>query len=321
MSFRKNPATTAITATKAALIATLIAMVVTTVGCGNYSNEDLEFMNALPEKQDLTAVVPARSAIVVDDAELYRMTRNVALVFNGIVDAFLSIVDTIRSYPPTTRHPDQRIWGPFAADKKPGWLAQLVMTRLDVTTFEYQLQYLPAGDPGGAPLTLMVGRFAAAGGVRRGSGHVAVDTKSLRGAGVDPHLGYLDTMVIDYDNRAFPVTVDLTFTNFPNPFKQDDPTQGAYAYAAQSNGQGALSFDFSANSIPGPVGLDTFNVTSRWLGSGEGRADLQVVSGDGAGLDEAQCWDRQFQAVYTNKPWAPLEDIGTASDCPAIPTL
>ena len=168
----------------------------------------------------------------------------------------------------------------------------------------------------------MVGRFAAAGGVRRGSGHVTVDTKSLRGAGVNPDLGYLDTMVIDYDNHAFPVTVDLTFTNLPNPFKPDDPTQGTYAYAAQSNGQGALSFDFSANSIPGPAGAR--HLQRHQPLAGHRRRPCGFASGIGrrrGRSDETQCWDRQFQAVYTNKPWAPLEDIGTASACPAIPTL
>jgi hypothetical protein len=298
-----------------------LAAVTINAGCGNYSNEDLEFMNALPEKQDLTADIPVRTAVVLGDtAELYRMTRNVTLVFNGIVDAFLTVIDTIRSYPPTTRQPNQRIWGPFPAEKQPGWLIQLVMTRQDLTTFTYSLEYLPAAAPGSAPLVLMTGDFAASGGVRRGTGHVGINTEALRGAGVDPDLGYLDTLAIVYDTSAFPVSVSLMYKNFPNPVKADDPTQGTYVYSAQANGQGALSFDFSAYSIPGPQ-LDTFNVTSRWLGSGEGRADLQVVSGEATGLAETQCWDRQLQAVYTDKPWAPLEDIGAPADCPAIPTL
>jgi hypothetical protein len=298
------------------------AVLVAAVGCGNYSNEDLEFMNALPEKQDLTAEIPVRSAVVLaDTAELYRMSRNVVLVFNGMVDAFLSVVDAIRSYPPTTRHPGERIWGPFAPKDKPGWLAQLVMTRRDVTTFDYRLEYVPAAAPTSTPLPLMTGSFAASGGVRRGMGHIEVNTEAVRAAGLDPDLGYLDRMAVDYDTSAFPVTVSLTFTNFPNLSKSDDPTQGTYVYSVQANGQGALSFDVSAMSIPGPEGLDTFNVTSRWLSDGEGRGDLQVVSGDGVGLGETQCWNRLFQAVYTNKPWAPLEDIGTAADCPAIPTL
>ena len=89
----------------------------------------------------------------------------------------------------------------------------------------------------------------------------------------------------------------------------------------QSNGQGALSYDFTGNIIPGLAGLDTVEVTARWLGTGEGRADLQVIMGDALGAQETQCWDNRFQAVYTYKPWSPLDNLGTAADCPAIPTL
>jgi hypothetical protein len=115
--------------------------------------------------------------------------------------------------------------------------------------------------------------------------------------------------------------VDLQFTNLPNPLKADDPTQGTYDFTLGQNGDGSLTFNVSADSIPGPLGIDVFEVTSNWLGSGEGRSDLQVVSGDAAGAHEAQCWDRQFQAVYTDKPWSPLEDLGDPSACPTIPSL
>jgi hypothetical protein len=48
---------------------------------------------------------------------------------------------------------------------------------------------------------------------------------------------------------------------------------------------------------------------------------LQVLSGDAAGAHETQCWNQQFQAVYTDKPWSPLEDLGDPSACPVIPSL
>ena len=72
-------------------------------GCGNYSNEDLEFTAALPEHADLTAEVPVRSAVVgFETAELYRMSRNIALIFNGTSAALLALVDTIRAlHPPS----------------------------------------------------------------------------------------------------------------------------------------------------------------------------------------------------------------------------
>jgi hypothetical protein len=292
-------------------------------GCGNYSNEDLEFMAVLPEKADLEAVIPLRSAIVVGDtAELYRLSRSVTLIFNGIVDSFLRLVDEIRANPPTERAPGTRTWGPVPATNQPGWMLEMVMTRLDIATFQYQLQFRRATAADDAAwIPLFVGNYDASGGVRQGMGHVELRTGPLRAAGADPGMGYLDTLAVDYTTNQFPVTVRLEFTNLPNPFKADDPSHGLYTYATQSNGQGALSYDFTGDIIPITSAPDTVEVTSRWLGTGEGRGDLQVVSGDAAGAQETQCWNERFQAVYTYKPWAPLENLGDPSACPAIPTL
>ena len=307
MTFRKLPV--------------VICLLGAAAGCGNYSNEDLEFMAALPEKADLATEVPTRSALTLGDtAEYYRLTRNVSMIFNGITDAFLGLIDTIRAFPPTTRHPNQRIWGPFPAKKQPGWMIRMLMERKDAT-FTYWLEFQPASDPSSEWLWLIRGSYAATGGVRRGQGQITVDTSALRAAGVDPDLGFLDHLTVDYTTSEFPIDVQLTFMSFANPMKPDDPTQGRYEYAVQSNGQGALTYDYFANVIPGPA-IDEVLVTSRWLGTGEGRADLQVVSGDAAvGAQATECWNRLFLSVYIDKPWAPQENHGTPADCVAIPTL
>jgi len=303
------------------LLVTCLFGAVTGAGCGNYSNEDLEFMSALPEKQELAAVVPTRSALVLGEtAEYYQLTRNVALIFNGITEAFLGVIDTIRAFPPTTRRPNQRIWGPFPAEKQPGWMIRMVMLR-DGATFIYDLQFQPASAPSSNWLTLIHGHYAVTGGVRRGQGQITVDTVPLRDAGVDPDLGYLKNLTVDYTTSEFPIDVKLMFVNFDNPLKPDDPKQGTYEYSVQSNGQGALTFDYFADAISGPV-VEEALVTSRWLGTGEGRADWQLVAGDAfVGAHATECWNRLFRAVYIDKPWAPLESIGTPADCPAIPTL
>jgi hypothetical protein len=307
---------------KKTLVPLLLIAGLASAGCGNYSNEDLEFMQALPEKSDLSADVPTRSAVVLGDtAELYRMTRDVVVIFNGVVDTFLGVIDAIRSYSPTTRHPDQRIWGPFPSQDQPGWEIRMVMTRTDLATFMYTVDFHAIGSADDAWINVIGGSFAASGGARKGSGILNVTTVVARAAGLNPGLGYLETMSATYDNHEFPITVDLQYTNLPNPLKPTDPTQGTYGFALGQNGDGSLSFNFSANSIPGPAGIDVFQVTSNWLGSGPGRSDLQVVSGDAAGAHEAQCWNQQFQAVYTDKPWSPLEDLGDPSTCPSIPSL
>ena len=87
-------------------------------------------MTRCPRSRSLTAVVPMRSAGPGETAELYRMTRNVALIFNGIVDSFLTLVDTIRSYPPTTRHARRTHLGsvPGRQNSRAGWCS-MVITR------------------------------------------------------------------------------------------------------------------------------------------------------------------------------------------------
>jgi hypothetical protein len=202
-------------------------------------------------------------------------------------------------------------------------MVRMVMTRTDLAHFSYQVEFRPASFVGGDDegwINVITGTFAAAGGVRKGSGTLTVTTAEARAAGLDPGFDYLDHMSVVYDNHAYPISVNLQFVKLPNPLKPDDPTDGDYTYTAQQNGQGSLTFNWSAYSIPGAA-LDVFNVTSGWLGTGEGRSDLQVVSGDAAGARETQCWNQQLQAVYIDKPWLSVEDIGTPSDCPSIPTL
>lgn len=294
------------------------------VGCGNYSNEDLEYMNALPERDDLAANLPqARSAVLADTAELYRLTYEVTRAFNGSLEAFLRLIEAIRSYSPTSRTPLSRTWGPFPAEKHPGWLVQMVISRAaaDSNAFSYWVGFQPVSDQSGDWLKLISGTFAASGGVRRGMGSLDVDTRALRAAGFDPELGFLERMNVDmYNTDADPITVHTTLTNLPNPFKPDEIRQAVYDYREWSDRRGEMTFNFKADSVPG-LAVETFSVVSRWQGGGAGRSDVQVVEGDGAGAQWAQCWDARFQPTYTNKPWAPAENLGDPSACPDIPAL
>jgi hypothetical protein len=71
-------------------------------GCGNYSNEDLEFMNAVPDKNDLSAnLVDATS--LANEAELAKDTHDTVKTFNGILNTVLGGVEAIRVYQPTGR--------------------------------------------------------------------------------------------------------------------------------------------------------------------------------------------------------------------------
>jgi len=73
----------------------LLAATLLAGACGNYSNEDLEFMNAVPAEQDLSVNMP-RSNLLVNEAELSTLTHDTVATFNGALD-FLNAADVIRT--------------------------------------------------------------------------------------------------------------------------------------------------------------------------------------------------------------------------------
>jgi hypothetical protein len=315
---------------------------VAAAGCGNYSNEDLEFMNALPQGDALRVEIPARSAALspADEAELARMTHNVTRDFNGLLGTLVGIVDFVRSFPPTSRTPDSRIWGPFAADraknKNLDWQTRMMMNRdlMVADQFDYEIAVHHLGNADLDWPVFIRGWFQASQTARRGTGHVELVTADVRAEGLDvSDLGMLDHLEIDYDTLADPLLVKMTITNVRDPLDPSPPAMIVYTYKAKPDGQGQMTFDLFANIIPTPPPateqMEHMNVTSRWLGTGEGRAQLTIVSGDGIGSQQSECWDSSFHATFNNKPWGvPGEDVPAdpttvdpATVCPNIPDL
>jgi len=334
---RSDPAPPRAAASSSLALSLSLSFVALGCGTGNYSNEDLEFMSALPERGDVVASIPTQSAPPsADMAELYLATRGAVDDFNGLVDTFLGLLDAVRSRAPSSRLPDERIWGPFAADGHPGWDVQMVVDR-NVTVgagaalgYSYRLDFRRSGtltQPGTNWVNLLAGSYQAMGGVRKGIGHMDITTQALREAGFDPILGRLQAMHVDYDTSHFPVTVTSTVTNVVTIAQTDVTQLGHYDYGVQSDGRAKLAYDRWVEAVEGPNGMEKLSVTSAWLGTGEGRADATIVEGDGAGGQQTECWNQQFRPVYNAKPWAEAEDIPSAPPgepalfCPLIQAL
>src|SRR5688572_14964094 len=108
---------------------TTVLLAALAAGCGNYSNEDIEFQIALPEKDDLEAKLPGQALMADDAAEYYTTTRSLVAMSNGIKDSVLGLVDHVRMYPATTRKPGLRIWGPFPHEKQRDWVVRVVIEK------------------------------------------------------------------------------------------------------------------------------------------------------------------------------------------------
>ena len=295
------------------------------VACGNYSNEDLEYMNAVPAGSQLSATLPAYSSTLPasSEAELAKTTHNVTTQFNQMIANALGGIDAIRSYSPTSRSPTSRVWGPFPSNKQPGWVWRLTVSHDDPqsTTFTYELDVENTADPTAVWLTFVTGSFDAQDGVRKGSGSLTMTTKPLSDAGFpfDSGMVPFTTLTVSYEMLSNSVN-DVTMRIDRMADATNQVSSVVYTYKAQADGSGQMSFTLTGNFIVGPA-IETVAVVSAWLPNGAGKASEMVEQGDGAGLTQTECWDASFAATYNDKPWARTEDIADPSACPTLPTF
>jgi hypothetical protein len=297
-------------------------------GCGNYSNEDLEYMNAVPFREDLAVTMPASALSEDDEAELSFFTHDIIKTSSDLLDAFLGIVDVVRAYQPTQRTPNSRTWGPVRAVREIGWQWQFVVTRDPAAPamFSYSLEMQRIGDPPSAWHALMVGSFEAASGARRGVGAFRVQTSELRMAGYpfENRGEMLSSIDVTYSTRDFPINVGVEIIQFTDTtFNPANTNTLRFEHGSQEDGRGAMRFELTGlDVIPGPP-VETVLVTTRWLPSGEGRGEATLTQGDAAlvGLQQVQCWDASFRETYNVKPWEPKDNSENtdASVCPDIP--
>ena len=289
------------------------------VGCGNYSNEDLDYLSALPQTDDLSVAAPKMSAVrPAQEDDALQTTTDVTTKLNAMADNLLKLVDQIRSGYPSSRHGDQRTWGPGPADNNPGWQIEFTMAKDAAAvpvTFTYDLVMIPPGTGTDGGLTVLTGTFQATGGAH-GVGHVALTPVAARDAGaVLPGLEKLMSLTIDYDSQDWPRTLQVEAANVPTVDTTMDALDAKYTYERAQNGDGAMTFTFLKDVISGPQGVDTLQITSHWQGSGGGRANIAVTAGDGAGLISwTDCWSPDAMTAYNSRT-----GVGDAGAC--IPLL
>jgi len=288
-------------------------------GCGNYSNDDLDFQLALPEQSDVSVKMQL-SVDRADSAEYYLATRKAITTFNTMVIDLIALIDLVRGNSPTSRQGDRRIWGPFPNDKVPTWETRVVMDRSTVSSsqlrMDYWVQLRPIGQGDSAWVSFLVGDYTSAGSARTGSGDIHLLAQSVRAAQYpiddDPGLHQLDHLDVAYSNATYPMTVELSIVNIPSPTSQS----GTYAYARNQDGSGVMTFNWQGVTESGaPI---TATMTSQWLGSGAGRADLTVdLTPNRAGiltLLGTDCWGVDTVATYTKRLQGSTES-GSPDSC------
>ena len=297
----------------------LLAVAVALAGCGNWSNQDLLFLNALPVKEDLRSKLPQatgqspltgqpqtrRDGLTGDRSALYDATQKATNDFNRILDNLLDVVEAIRKHPPTTRSPGQRVWGPYPDPKHAGFRVRMTIEKLTDADFAYRLELNKDQTP--EWFAVLQGTFKASGGIRVGQGHVEFLPQVARDHQVAlPDLGGLQAIGIDYVNDHFPTDEAMTLS--VAPATDGGSSDIAYTYHEAEDTSGAMQF--KSKSTDG-----SFDVNSQWLKSGAGRANVVGTSSDGGMGTWQECWDATFGVVYSAKSWAMAAAVGSAAAC------
>jgi hypothetical protein len=296
-------------------IALLLAAALAGCDAGNYSNEDIDFQLAVPERQDIAVRMPAQALESSDAPEHYRSTRNTVKALDGLADAFIGLIDHVRAYPPSERQMGRRVWGPFPLTENPLWVVRVVVERANQAgqplSFRYWIEFRARADQNAPFAPLILGEFAPSGGARRGTGRLQFTSTAARNAGYPlGGLAPIDTLDIEYKTDAFPTRIKITLVNFPAK------EMAVFEHSEEQDGSGAMTFTFP---LPGP-GMVVVEIHSRWTGSGAGRADIQVLSASLpllVGKKGTDCWTIGAVPTYVHRDWQdPAHpELGMESNC------
>ncbi len=299
-----------------------LALAVAAAGCGNYSTEDLRFLAALPQREDLAFKVPAApsgalSACPPANANVWLAAKPVSDGINGGVDFLLALVDKVRSISPTAREDDRRIWGPFDAREHPGREVEVVMVRSYPPELNgsprYSYAFL-ARWKGTASFTPLVGGAFDGGSASRGRGLIVLDLDAMTSLGMNDGTT-AGTMQIVYDRASDPVTIQLALSS--DAF---GVLQFGYRYAGYAVGGGV--FDFAFRDQNGTL----LYVSTGFDAQGAGRAGVAFRTAGGVTGGFRQCWGANACLVYVLDPSniscpaaAQPCDYGVEADCPPVP--
>ncbi len=306
---------------------------------GNLSNDDLEFLNAVPRREDLAAKLPAASqgrsgggltggksaasaALQVRLGEVSRLATDTDATgrnFNASVDGLLALLEHILDQEPTSRDPDRRVWGPFPDRQHPGYDVRFVMERSVAQRFDYRLEYRRTGAGEAGWWAFLVGSFEPdAGGVRKGQGELYLDVALAEAEGF-PRGGLvtIDRLDIQYQTKALPTSVELAFTPRGG---LTAPTR--YTYREAEGGLGEMKFQLPDTDLVPGGRLEDVELTTRWAADGRGVGVLEVLDGDITGAKYTECWDALGRVTFIARSWDffnPTE--GQRASCPDVSAL
>ena len=307
----------------------LFSVLALTACGGTWSNRDLEFVAALPSRAALSAKLPASAASTQplsrsdglnagEPSQAWADTKKAASDFNGLLDFFLGVLDTVRAVPPTSRSGQSRTWGPFTAKDNPGFEFQVIIALVSTEpqdTYGWKLQARKLGTP--EFFDLVRGAFqASAETVRKGMGQIEVPVKEFRDQlKLTEPFNQLDSIVLGYVTSSFPNASTLAFTFSPG--NTSGYSSLGYAAKRAEDGSGAMGYSLKTSD----VNTSRLDVVSKWRADGAGISIATVGEGNYRGATRAECWNSAFKVTFFKENWPGGQESGSQANCVSVEGL
>ncbi|MBL8950603.1 MAG: hypothetical protein JNK82_07500 [Myxococcaceae bacterium] len=286
--------------------------------CGNWSNEDVEYLYALPQKEALKSQLSDTAStgqglrhdpLIGDPVKYYAEAEANSAAFNALVENVLGGLDVLRTIAPTTREPNKRIWGPWPDDKNPGFDGRAEITKTGDKTYEWKVQARKRGTQ--TFTTIIGGQFVATETLRKGRGTFFFDAVAAHGVYGTTKAKPEDPDKVDFgyatDGDPVIVEIDVKVPQLTVPVR----------YQLNRYADAAGVFGFTADGLPDPNATKISAIYS-WNAQRAGRIVYTVLAGNYAGAMAEQCWNTDQKVVFEFGNWAGGPNAGNRSDCAEV---
>jgi hypothetical protein len=267
-------------------------------------------------------LLTAEQALQGEGSGMAGLTAASILIVNGTTVWVLAGLGAVASQDPTSVNGDTAIFGPHTPVFSPTtWL--LTVTRKANNVFEYTLDAKPKDAPDSQFAHVLTGEHEVAisdeGRPMRGfgEGHFTLQWDNVTRLSNQPSKRGTAEFRYSRNSPTDEVKVDVDFEEFVGDATA--PTTALYRYAQVPGGKGSFQFAVDANVHwfdASRTALERLSIKSRWVESGEGRADVRVSGGDMSNPETLnECWDSRFRSTYMERTDSPEGWGNEAQNC------
>jgi hypothetical protein len=308
------------------------------ISCTKEETVDEKFKNAIPKSHMLNLDVPEATKKALNElsksyVDTVQFTRDV----NTAVYGWLSMVDSILQYPPTSFSDTVATWGPWLPD---GGLSSVeyrfVVTSNVDESFDYNFEIKPKGSVDASFVPIYSGHVDSQSNLTQNSGSLFFDFTTA--ASIDLSVSESGSLDIDYSYLEGQKDIQVHYNEFMGD-NMTDPINANYHYHSAATLEGYFDFEYWADMHQNTEDATLYpndehlQLRSRWTANGDGRSDTVVT---GADLDSlnfvdfkvSECWSESFMSLFKEESIETtdgtlIENIlwGDATGCTSFPTF